>query len=89
MAEGDLAAAVFWHPLILLTLAILPYLAVRHVIFKKKPVSGAEKNIFLGIGFLYITVFVVRMIMYFPHTPPMVMYEDTVARRLLYIFFGV
>ncbi|MCL2198892.1 MAG: DUF2752 domain-containing protein [Defluviitaleaceae bacterium] len=89
LAEGDLAGALNWHPLILLSLVVIPYLAIRHTIFKKKPVPNIEKYIFIGIGFLYMSVFAIRMILFFPHTPPMEMYEHTVVRRLIAIIFGV
>lgn len=85
LLEGDIAGALVWHPLILLSFAVMPYLAVRHSVFSHKKVSNAEKYIFIGIGVLYIGVFAVRMIMFFPHTPPMVMYDNTVLRRLMEI----
>ncbi|MCL2386077.1 MAG: DUF2752 domain-containing protein [Defluviitaleaceae bacterium] len=82
LVQGNFFTALQWHPLILLSLVLLPYAVFRIATAKHKPLSSVEKYILLGIGALYIVVFIVRMIFLFPHTPPMVMHDGTVIRRI-------
>jgi hypothetical protein len=82
---GQVAEALVWHPLVFVALMLFPYLGVRYTVFKQKPVRSAEKYILLGICVLFIVVFIVRMVLYFPHTPPMVMHDGTVVRRIIRI----
>lgn len=88
IVRRDFAEAFFWHPLIVLSLIILPVLAVRHSVFRKKPHTALETKLIIGITVLYAAVFVVRMVIMFPHTAPMVMHEDTVWRLVFRLIFG-
>jgi len=86
LLQGNLSEALFWHPLIIVSLILLPYLAVRSLFIKRKPFVAVEKFIILGACALYLIVFIVRMIMFFPHTPPMDMNDTTVLRQSLRLF---
>jgi len=76
LLRGRFTEAIAFHPLIPLSLALLPYAALRNVLGKHKPVSKAERNVVMCMIALYIVVFVVRMFLLFPHTPPMVPLEN-------------
>ena len=82
LLQGNFAEAFYWHPLIIVSLVILPYLAVRKIILRHKPMKPIEMKVLIGIAVLYLAVFMVRMILFFPHTAPMVMHEDAVIRQI-------
>lgn len=90
--QGHFAEAFFWHPLIIVSLVLLPYLVIRKVFLRRKPMRSIETKILIGVGIGYMIVFVVRMILFFPHTPPMVMHDDAVIRQFIrlaaYVFYA-
>ena len=84
---GRFAEAFAMHPLILISLAILPYAIYRETLSRGIPEHASEKYIAMGVVSLYIVVYVVRMILLFPHTEPMVPYSRAIwpsAFRWLY-----
>ncbi|MCL2577884.1 MAG: DUF2752 domain-containing protein [Defluviitaleaceae bacterium] len=86
LLRGDFHEAIVWHPLILLSLASILYIAVRNTLFKNKPIKNVEIGVFIVISFLYIAVFIWRMILFFPHTPPMTMHDGALHNQLFRFF---
>lgn len=84
LIDGNLAEALRWHPLILLSLVFFPYVIVRSVLFTQIAYKVAETFIIISVGIIYITVFVWRMVLLFPHTPPMTIHYGAVAQRIFY-----
>ena len=81
--RGHFAEAFVWHPLIPLSLAILPYALFRETLIKSKPVKAVEKYAAIGAIALYIVVYIVRMVRLFPHTEPMVPLESAFWPKIL------
>ena len=69
--QGRFADAFAMHPLIPLSLAILLYALIRGLFYRHKPLHRAEKYAASGAVALYTIVYIVRMIILFPHTQPM------------------
>ena len=83
LLQGQFIEAHNSHPLILMSLALCLYFGVRHIIFKKAPISKIEKFILLGIFIIYMGVFAVRMVFLFPHTEPLVPLETALWRLVI------
>jgi hypothetical protein len=86
LAHGDLAGALRWHPLILITVLILP-LGLAGDLFLMDRLSDRQKKFlrkcFLCLSLLYLSVFLIRAIFYFPDTEPLDFYRNTLSRALL------
>lgn len=102
LLQGRVVDALIMHPLIFVTLALLiiiPVFALLRFLRKKRgketilPLSTRTVNIFfITLALVYFVVYVVRMILYFPHTEPMLYNPNSVLgyvvsfiRRLLSI----
>jgi hypothetical protein len=90
LLEGDLQAAFYDHPLFLLVPIIL---ILSIVLFRIKINTKAYKivsSVLLFIAFLFIVVYVVRMVLYFPHQEPLRFYDKglypTLIRHLKNLF---
>ncbi|NLA71571.1 MAG: DUF2752 domain-containing protein [Clostridiaceae bacterium] len=93
LLEGNFKEALRMHPLILVSLTILiavPTYGLIKLIAKKRgkdfhfPLSPRAINIlFFSLAALYLTVYIVRMILYFPHTEPMCFNHNSVWGRLV------
>jgi hypothetical protein len=70
--HGHFSEAFAYHPLIPLSLAILPYAVFRGAFRWRRPVHNAEKIVVMCILSTYIIVYIIRMVLLFPHTQPMV-----------------
>ena len=93
LLQGQFGQAIRMHPLILVSLAIL--IAVPLFFFwagqaRKKdedwqpPLSPRTARILLfSLAGLYLLVYLVRMILYFPHEEPMCYREDSLWGRLI------
>ncbi len=91
--EGKLGAALRMHPLILVTLILIVVITtftIARFIMKKRgktlrsPLSPRLTNIiFFSLVVLYLATYVIRMILYFPHTEPMVYNHHSVWGRLI------
>jgi Mn2+/Fe2+ NRAMP family transporter len=85
LMHGDIRESFHFHPLFIPTVILFgTYFAV--LLFKGK--AAAKKLdkfliIFLAAAFI---LYIVRMILFFPHTEPMVYNFDSVAGRL-FLFF--
>src|SRR5690349_11473443 len=68
-AQGHVLEAFYWHPLFWLTVPLLLIGIFTGGSFFKK----ARSNTFfwLTLTLMYLSVYVVRMVMLFPDTPPM------------------
>jgi hypothetical protein len=81
LLHGDIAKSFHFHPLLIPTVILFgTYFAV--LLFKGK--AAAKKLdklmiVFLAAAFI---LYIVRMILYFPHTEPMVYNFDSVAGRI-------
>ena len=79
----NFAEALFWHPLIILSVVVVPLVTIRYTVFRNKRHTALETKLMIGVTVVYVAVFVVRLITMFPHTAPMVMHHDTVWRMIL------
>lgn len=87
------------HPLIFLTLfllVVIPAFAVARFIAKKRgkpfrsPLSRrATEIIFFSLAALYLVVYIIRMILLFPHTEPMLYNKSSVWGKLISLIRGV
>ena len=78
--QGRFIEAHISHPLILLSIALCLYFAIKYLFFRNRPSYKAEKPILIGIFILYMGVFAVRMIFLFPHTAPLIPLETALWR---------
>ncbi len=67
--QGHLVDAFYWHPLFWFTVPLLALLIVKQQqVFRSK----AKNRVFwITIFAMYLSVYIVRMVMLFPDTPPM------------------
>lgn len=85
LLEGRVGEALRWHPLIFVSLLLVPaYAILRHGPLKtrKKALDSAAISVFI----LYLAVYALRMILLFPHTEPMVPLKTAVWRQILGFF---
>ena len=87
--HGHFSEAFAFHPLIPLSLAILPYAAFRDALRRRRPVSAAERIALMCVVSLYIAVYVIRMARLFPHTEPMVPLEGALWPRVFRWLYGI
>ncbi|MCL2840388.1 MAG: DUF2752 domain-containing protein [Defluviitaleaceae bacterium] len=83
LLQGNFREALTWHPLIILSLILLPYVAVRSLWIKRKPFTKAEKSVILISTVIFMVVYAVRMILFFPHTYPMDINDMAIFRQSL------
>lgn len=93
LLQGQFGQAIRMHPLILVSLAILiavPSYFIWAWQARKKdedwqpPLSPRAARILLfSLAGLYLLVYLVRMILYFPHEEPMCYREDSLWGRLI------
>lgn len=95
LLQGRFKEAIRMHPLILLSLAILLgiplYLFLAWYAKKRgrdfQPLTPRTGRILLfSLIALYLLVYLIRMILYFPHTEPMCYREDSLWGRLILLF---
>lgn len=96
LLQGQFSQAIHMHPLILVSLALLIALPLYFFwawLAKKKdphwqsPLSPRLARILLfSLAALYLLVYLVRMILYFPHTEPMCYRQDSLWGRLIRFF---
>jgi len=79
-ARGDFWSALFWHPLFWLPV-FLAALAAVSAWLGLNP-RWAKRGLFFGVV-AFVTVWVVRMALYFPVTPPMDFYRQAVWPRII------
>jgi hypothetical protein len=84
--RGNFAESFAFHPLIAVSLVALPYVVIRSLMLRRRPMRKTETRLLLGVGVLYLAVFAVRMVMLFPHTPPMTLYSDVLIRQVFRLF---
>ena len=89
LIQGRFAEAFTYHPLIPLSLVILPYAVFRNVINRRWKIPAAEKYAVILIVAVYITTYVIRMILFFPHTQPMVSLEGAIWPRIIRWLWGL
>ena len=86
--HGHFSEAFAFHPLIPLSLAILPYAAFRDTLRQRWPVKPAEKIAAMCAVSLYLIVYVIRMVFLFPHTQPMVPLEGAIWPKIIRWVWG-
>ncbi len=99
LLQGRIMDALRMHPLIFLTLfllVVIPAFAVARIVAKKRgkpfrsPLSRrATEIIFFSLAALYLIVYIIRMILLFPHTEPMLYNKNSVWGRLISLIRGV
>ena len=87
--RGNFGDAFAWHPLIVITLILIPYTIISSVTGRYKRVRKVEKTILLTIVVLYFAVYIARMVLFFPHTEPFTMNPDSFTLRLVYFIIRV
>lgn len=96
LLEGKILDALRMHPLIFVTIflfiSIPILLLIRWYRLKKGKsfpfdLTSKTLNAFLiGVTVLYLTVYVIRMILLFPHTEPMIYNQESVLGRVIGFF---
>ncbi|MCL2187147.1 MAG: DUF2752 domain-containing protein [Defluviitaleaceae bacterium] len=76
LAGGDIWGALVYHPLFW-SVPLLPLVG-----YEKIPIR-TQNYIWIGIGVVFGIVWLVRMLMFFPHTPPMNFNYEAVIMRFL------
>jgi hypothetical protein len=71
LLHGDLSSAFLYHPLFFL----VPVLFYAFLYQKKK--------LMIGLFFLFVLVYIYRMIVYFPHTEPMLYLRHSLWGRII------
>jgi hypothetical protein len=95
LLQGDVIDALRMHPLIFITLslfAVIPGFSFLQFLMRKRgrelrsPLSpGAVNVIFVLLAAAYLVLYAIRMILYFPHTEPMLFNEYSLLGRLVTI----
>ncbi|NLB50352.1 MAG: DUF2752 domain-containing protein [Clostridiaceae bacterium] len=93
LLRGQFRDALRMHPLILVSLTLLfvifLFLVMKLLAIRRgKPLqvplsSGTIRIILFSLITLYLLVYLIRMILYFPHTEPMCYRQDSVWGRLI------
>jgi len=73
--RGDLFGALFYHPLFFL-IPLIPLLAYSRMPKKARNIG------WLAIGCLFLAVWIIRLILFFPHTAPMIYNENSLFELL-------
>ena len=81
--RGNLWEAHIWHPLVIISLLLFIYLALRFIFKKNKPLSKTEKILLISAVGLYLVTFVIRLVFLFPHTEPLIPHENAIWRQVL------
>jgi hypothetical protein len=82
LLHGDLYDAFFYHPLFPLIPAVFTALIIQKVTGSG---SFIYNWIYIGTTVLFILVFIVRMLLFFPHTAPMDFNERSVLMKGYYL----
>jgi Protein of unknown function (DUF2752). len=82
--RGNIAEAFYFHPLFPLVPFIL--LAVTNLLDNHKKI---KKAVIIIISVSFISIYIIRMYLYFPDTQPMVLNENAVIFRLIKFFAGL
>ena len=80
--RGDIKTAFYYHPLFW---SVPPIFVL--VIFWRK--LRYKKLIFVTVLAAFFAVYIIRMIMYFPHTPPMDYNSNSIFAKIYYILINV
>ena len=93
LLQGRVGDALIMHPLIFITLAfviIVPVFTLVRLLHKKRgkntfsPLSARTTNrVFITLALVYFVVYVVRMILYFPHTEPMLYNSNSILGYII------
>ena len=79
LLQGNIAQSLEFHPLIFVSLALIAALIFKPSIFKSK-----RANILLICLFsLYIAVFIIRIVLYFPESEPMTFLDASLLGRFI------
>ena len=89
LLHGHFSEAFAFHPLIPLSLAILPYSVFRDALRQRWPVRAAERITLMCVIALYMFVYAARMVFLFPHTQPMVPLEGALWPRIFRWVLGI
>jgi ABC-type molybdate transport system permease subunit len=92
LAGGDVRGALRWHPLVFFSMILPPaaagYLFLQNRFGARRFFGHRAANVLFGCLFaLYMGVFAVRMLLYFPHTQPLAPYGDALWRMALRLAF--
>jgi hypothetical protein len=79
--QFDFITAFHYHPLIF----IMPIILLIYVFRDMKYVQNLyhSKWFWISIFILFIVVYIIRMVLYYPDVEPMTIYEDAYLRRLI------
>ena len=99
LSQGRISDALRMHPLIFITLILLvaiPLLLFIRWLYVRKgrpfplKLSGRHLNsLLVALTALYLAVYIIRMILLFPHTEPMIYNHGSVLGRLIAFFRSI
>ncbi|MBC8559107.1 DUF2752 domain-containing protein [Fumia xinanensis] len=76
----DFQSAFYWHPLWFLAVPLIFAAIFRpQGIFKNK---RADNILWISLAVLFLGVYILRMILFFPHTPPMDYNRDSIFYQI-------
>ncbi|PWL45294.1 MAG: DUF2752 domain-containing protein [Clostridiales bacterium] len=76
----DFQSAFYWHPLWFLAVPLIFAAIFRpQGIFKNK---RADNILWISLAVLFLGVYILRMILFFPHTPPMDYNRDSICYQI-------
>lgn len=65
----DFRSAFYWHPLWLLAVPLILVGVIRpQGLFRRK---RADNILWIALAIVFLGVYILRMVLFFPHTPPM------------------
>ena len=86
--ELDIKGALYYHPLFWYIPIIVFAVLYKYIRYNKQSVMWF--NIFTILSlFLFVGVYIVRMILYFPHTEPLVMNPNSIVQRMILFFINL
>lgn len=80
--------ALRFHPLIFLSLAVIVYYIVKALRGDIKNIYKTEKYSGFAIVIIFIAIYIIRMILLFPHTEPMTILDTALWQRILQLILN-
>lgn len=81
--HGEWQAALQQHPLFWLVPPVLITWAAFHWRLPRGKAARFNQNLLIGAGALMIAVYIIRMVLLFPHTDPMIYNHQAFTARLI------
>jgi hypothetical protein len=88
LASGAWREAFFWHPLLPIAIALLPFALPLFIILRRHKQKKALEGMLWAMVFAILAVYAMRMLLYFPHTEPLTVHQNTLWRLALHNISG-